>query len=122
MEITVGILFILVVCAFLFYMIYTKIQSIQAIDVLIEEFYEDAELTIDSISKLSVTEKLKYSVPVVPFLSFYSTYNSLFMDADERYFRKIETTDPSGSEQIRYLELFFSKNGIEYNEFDIFEF
>ncbi|MDM8160900.1 hypothetical protein QUH73_13835 [Labilibaculum sp. K2S] len=122
MEI-IGILFILIVCAFLIYMLYTKIQSINAIDGLLKEYYEDQDITITNISKFNFTERLKYGVPVIPFMRFYSsTCYSLFSKVDESYFRKLDTTNKNDAEQIRYVEIIFSQNGIEYNEFDTYNF
>jgi hypothetical protein len=122
MEI-IGILFILTVCAFIMYMLYSKIQSISAVDSLLKEYYEDQDITITNISKFNFTERLKYGVPVIPFMGFYySTCCSLFSKADESYFRKLDTTDKNDAEQIRYVEIIFSQNGIEYNEFDTYDF
>ncbi|MDE5420045.1 hypothetical protein L3049_18805 [Labilibaculum sp. DW002] len=118
----IGILFILTVCAFLLYMLYTKIQSLQAIDRLIDEYYSDQEIEVVDISKLNTTEKLKYAVPLMPFFTFYTSGFSLFSKTDESYFRKVDTTDDSGSEQIRYLEITFTNNGVEYIEFDKYDF
>jgi hypothetical protein len=121
MEVT-GILFIIVVIGFLVYMLYSKTQSISAVDVLLKEYYEDQNITITNISKFSITERIKYGVPVIPFVGFYSTCYSLFSKVDESYFRKLDTTDSNDAEQIRYVEIIFSQNGIEYNEFDTYDF
>ncbi|BAX81940.1 hypothetical protein [Labilibaculum antarcticum] len=122
MEVT-GILFIIVIIGFLIYMLYTKTQSISAVDGLLKEYYEDQNNIITNISKFSFTERLKYGVPVIPFMGFYySTCYSLFAKVDESYFRKLDTTDKNDTEQIRYVEILFSQNGIEYNEFDTYDF
>ena len=118
----IGILFILTVCAFVIYMLYTKIQSLQTIDTLIGEYYCNREIEVVSISKLNTTEKLKYAVPLIPFFTFYSSSFSLFTNTDESYFRKVDTSDASGSEQIRYLEIIFTNNGVAYVEFDKYDF
>jgi hypothetical protein len=122
MEIT-GILFIIVVIVgFLAYMLYSKMQTINAVDGLLKEHYENQNITITNISKFSFTERFKYGVPILPFVSFYSTSYSLFTKVEESYFRKLETTDKDDAEQIRYVEILFSQNGIEYNEFDTYNF
>lgn len=121
MEI-IGILFISTLCAYFLYQLYLKILFVNSIDEFAKEYYAEQEVIIESISKLNVTEKLKYGVPVIPFFSFYSSSYSFITQMEETYFRKIETTDKAGSEQIRYLEISFTKNGLEYNEFDVYEF
>ncbi len=122
MEAT-GILFILVAIGFLVYMLYSKTQTITAVDGLLKEYYNNQDITITNISKFSITERLKYGVPTIPFMSFYySTCYSLFTTVDESYFRKLETTDGTDAEQIRYVEIIFSQNGIEYNEIDTYHF
>lgn len=118
----IGILFIIAVIGFLVNLLYSKIQTINSVDGLIIEYYKNQNITITNISKFNFTERIKYGVPIIPFVGFYSTCYSLFTKIDESYFRKLDTIDTNDTEQIRYVEITFSQYGIEYIEFDKYDF
>lgn len=94
------------------------------VDEYLKTHYIQDELKITKISRLNIKEKVKYSVPLIPFFGVLQSYPiSLFSNNNDTFFRKVETEDNSNGEQLRYVELVFNNgNIIELNEFDLYEY
>lgn len=118
-----GLVYLVVVVAFVIYRIYKQQKSAQFSDELIEEYYRDKGIQVTGISKLSAAERIKYGVPLNPFIKLYTSTFSMFSGSNESICRSVETIDESGAEHIRYVEVNFTgKNGITINEFEVYEF
>lgn len=112
-----------VFAVFIFYKVYTRNIGLKAADQLLIDYYKAQNIRVISISSLKTADKLKYGVPLNPYVSFYHSPFQIFSALNENYHRCVETTDVSGKEHIRYVEL-CSKVGkdIEVKEFDTYEF
>ncbi len=112
-----------VVVLFFAYQMYLRFTSLKVIDGVLKKYYAEQDLRILSISKLSTAEKLKYGVPLNPFISLYTSSFRVFLSSAENYFRLVETQNRQGGEQLRYVEISFTtRNGISVNEFDSYNF
>ena len=112
-----------IVVVFLFYQFYNRYTGIKALEQLLQQYYQEQDIELLSISKLKAADKLKYGVPINPFISFYATPFKIFSALDESFHRMLETKNASGKEHIRYVEITFTgKKGMHVNEFDTYEF
>ncbi|MCK3685318.1 hypothetical protein [Maribellus sp. YY47] len=112
-----------VVVVVVFYQAYNRAMSLKSIEKMLIDHYREQGNEVVSISKLKAADKIKYGIPLNPFLSFYTSSFKLFSAPDESYHRIVETKDSSGKEYLRYVEVAFSgKRGITVNEFDCYEF
>jgi hypothetical protein len=118
----VSVLFVLVFISLLVYHIFNKQASAKIMDELLVNYYKDNGLNITDISKLSVSERIKYGAPVSPFIKLQTSTFSIFTNSNESFFRKIETIDDSDKEHIRYVELSLNNSGVNVEEFDVYEF
>lgn len=108
--------------AFFVYQIINKLKSFKVMDEMIIKHYAENDLEVTFMSRLNISEKIKYGVPINPFLSFYRTSLGSFSNADSSLYRKVETIDKGNNEQIRYLQIDLSNSKITVNEFDVYEF
>jgi len=87
---------------------------------LIKHHYLEKRLTIISIDRLTLVEKLKYGVSMSIF-RFYQYYFG-FITGKIEYVRKIEVKDKNNSLILKYIELQIrNRKLISVNEFDKFE-
>ncbi len=111
------------VALFLSYQVYNRYVSLKTVEQLLKDYYGESGIEVISISKLKVAQKLKYGVPLNPFISLYTSPLKIFSALDETICRSVETADASGKEHIRYVEINFTAGkGISVNEFETYEF
>ncbi len=124
MENIIPTVFGAVIVFYLAYQFYTQMSRIGEVNGIIEEHYRQKGIQILSISKLSMAERIKYGVPLSPYISFfYTTGFCFFGRSNDSVSRSVETVDASGKEHIRYVEVTFSGgNGPAVSEFDVYEF
>jgi hypothetical protein len=97
--------------------IYRLYISDGKLEIAINEYYSKSGLTVINISKLNMTEKIKYGVPISVF-RVYSYYFGLFSGKIE-YVRKIELIDKHENEYTKYVEfLIRNKAIVNFKEFD----
>nr|WP_320020536.1 hypothetical protein [uncultured Draconibacterium sp.] len=112
-----------VVVLILLYQYFNRYTTLKSLEHLLREYYREQDLEVISISKLNSADKFKYGVPFNPLVSLYTSAFRFFIPQAETYHRIIETTDASGKEHIRYVEITFTgKKGMHVNEFDTYEF
>ena len=108
-----GLLLIFIIIKIYFSYI-TKTQ----IDYLITEYYENLKINAVDISKLNLTEKIKYGVPINALIRFYGYFLTLF-SLKIKSIRKVEIKDGNDNEQTKYIELVIKKRKlILCKEFD----
>lgn len=122
MENLITIILLLIFSAYLFIQVRGWWQNYQQLEDRLKEHYKEQGLEVLSISKLNMTERIKYGVPVSPFISLYQSSFGMFSVGNKTVCRSVETQSESGSEQIRYVEVSFTGKGISVNEFDVYEF
>ncbi len=112
-----------VVVLFFIYRIYSRTTSLKAIEKLLNDYYNEQGIQVISISSLKTADKLKYGVPLNPYVSFYTSTFSFLQMGKEKFYRLVETKDKSGKEHLRYVEVSFSMNAnMSVNEFETYEF
>nr|WP_321409609.1 hypothetical protein [uncultured Carboxylicivirga sp.] len=110
--------------------VFLFIQSKQLNDSsgLLEEYlkgyYRSKGLELLSISKMTMTDRVKYRIPVSPFVSLLNTGPSLFMSRQPiKIYRVLETSNEKGTEFLHYVEIIFLEGGdFSVSEFDSYEF
>lgn len=124
MDYLMNSLLILVTILVIIFLSYNKLFNTKMVDDYLKTHYIQEDLKITKISRLNIKEKVKYSVPLIPFLGLLQSYPiGLFSNNNDTFFRKVETEDNSNGEQLRYVELVFNNgNIIELNEFDLYEY
>lgn len=113
---------VLAILLFLAYQVFNKLATAKTMDELLLNYYKERGLSITHISKLRVPERIKYGVPISPFIRFYTSTFSMLTFSNESYFRNIETVDISGKEHIRYVEVDLTNSSLHVKEFDVYEF
>lgn len=92
------------------------------IDYLIREHYENLKVNVVDISRLNLTEKIKYGVPINFLLRLYG-YMFSFFSLKINSVRKVELKDINDNEQTKYIELLFKKRKLilckEFDSYDI---
>lgn len=116
----ISILFVLALIVFFVYYIYNDIDRGKVLNELVIDWYKK-NLTINNISQLNLSEKIKYGVPISPYISFL-TKNNVYFNSSNSYSRKIETSNNSENEQIRYVEINFNFSNLEVHEFEVYKF
>ncbi|NOZ48171.1 MAG: hypothetical protein GXO79_15540 [Chlorobi bacterium] len=107
---------------FLTIKIYYSYISETKIDNLITENYNKLEMNVINISKLNLTEKIKYGVPLNLLIRFYG-HLFTFFSLKIKPVRKVELIDKNDNEYIKYIELVIRKRKlILCNEFDSYNF
>ena len=88
---------------------------------MIQDHYSSQNLTIESISKLNTTEKLKYGEPPVGLFRVYNYYFGILTGKIE-YTRKVEVIDDDNNELTKYVELEIrNKKLAGFKEFDSYD-
>ncbi len=122
-ELLLVLLMVAVGAIVVLYQAYNLAMSLKAIDKMLIDHYREQGNEVLSISKLKAADKIKYGVPLNPYLSFYTSSFKLFSTLNDSYHRIVETKDASGKEYLRYVEVQFrGKQGMTVNEFDSYEF
>lgn len=104
--------------SFVLFQVNNKFISTKDLITLIDPLYSNSEFKITEISKLGITEKLRYGVPSSLF-ALYSAFFNLFTRFDKSHFRRIERVDKEGNEEVIYLEIKVKRRKyIAHNEFD----
>ena len=70
----------------------------------VDSFYKEKGFSVDSISKLSMREKIKYGDSEISILKFYSYFLPFFSD-EVSYTRIVEVTDKNKNEFTKYIEI-----------------
>lgn len=98
--------------------IFSKSQQINGI---IVDHYENEEMLVNTISKLNLSEKIKYGVPFNSYFSFFN--NSFYFISQKIKFARVgELTDIKADEHTKYVELTFMSGAlIDFNEFDSYD-
>jgi len=106
---------------FLIVKIYYGFITNSQIDHLIIEHYENLRIHVAGISKLNLTEKIKYGVPINFLIRLYG-YLFSFFSLNINPVRKVEMTDLNNNEQTKYIELVIKKRKlISIKEFDSYD-
>ena len=122
-EIVLPGILAVVVSLYMAYNLYLRKKGSSSLEEMLQSYYSRSGKKVTQIQKLNLTEKFKYGVPTIPGLSFYTTSIKPFLNNSETFYRKIETVDDIGNEQIIYVEFSFDGTGnININEFDKYEF
>ena len=122
-EFLLPLIFIALAVVYFIYRIYSRTASLKAIEKLLKDYYNEQGIQVISISSLKTADKLKYGVPMNPYISFYYSTFSFLQAGNEKFYRLVETKDKSGKEHLRYVEVSFSGNtNMKVNEFESFEF
>lgn len=120
METLTYILFVLILLVYVYVQVKSQLDRLSLLEDEIRAYYRKQELEVLSISKLTSRERIRYGVPLIPFVSFYQSAFSFFTSSSiQSVCRSVETRSASGSEQICYVEL--SASGA-IREFDRYEF
>lgn len=92
---------------------------------IITNHYQEKELGVTHVLKLNIREKMRYGVPIIPFLSFVS-YSSVYFSRsnnDIDYVRKVELVDEEGNEFTKYVDILVeNKKVVSFKEFDSYDF
>jgi len=116
----IGIIISFVVTLYFGYKTYQLFISNNKICQLITKHYAEKGLEVTSINRLSLTEKIKYGVPISIFW-FYSYYFG-FLTGKIDYVRKVEIEKPNDILLLKYVELQVSKKEIiSFKEFESYE-
>ena len=122
-ELIFSIAFGSFVVGYLLYTVYNRQNKLKLVDAAIANFYREKGREVEGISKLNARERIKYGVPMSPYISFYQSPFSMMRMANQPVCRSVETTGESGKEYISYVEVSFSgREGMSVNEFDRYEF
>jgi|GEM_PF-4510920 len=117
------ILIILAFAGFVIYEHYQRIGTVSYADELIREHYRNKGQQVLSISKLKISEKIKYGVPISPVIRLYVSPFSFLSGSKGSVCRSVETVGDSGKEYICYVEVSFTgRDATSINEFDCYEF
>lgn len=93
------------------------------IELIITNYYIDLGLEVKEISKLTLTERIKYGVPLNFIMSIYGFFFTIFSRLGDNHFRKIETVNEDNEEQIVYIDLYIKKRKlVELKEFKKYNF
>lgn len=122
-ELLLPLVFAALAAVFLVYRIYTHSATLKVVERLLKAYYNDKGIEVITISPFKTVDKLKYGVPLNPYVSFYTSTFSFFTAGNERFYRMVETSDPAGHEHLRYVEISLLGNTeISVNEFETYEF
>ena len=117
-EIIIVILILLIACVQLY------IQHVNNQDLirLLKEHYTSDEMKVCEISNLSVTEKFKYGVPIIPGMFMTTGLLSYFQKAENHYFKKLDI-EFQETEHIIYVDVQMkNKILINIDEFETYSF
>ncbi len=84
-ELLLPLVFAALAVAFLVYRIYSRSAYLKLVENLLKEHYNEKEIEIISVSPLKTADKLKYGVPLNPYMSFYASTFSIFSAFNEIY-------------------------------------
>jgi hypothetical protein len=122
-ELITAMAFVTLFVGYLAYQIHNRQNKLKLVDEEIRDFYLKKGRKVLSISKLSMAERLKYGVPMSPYISFYYSTFSFFRMENQSVCRSVESVDETSKEYISYVEVSFSGNdGMAVNEFEVYEF
>lgn len=122
-ELIFSIAFTVLFVGYLLYMVYSRQNKLKLVDGFIRDYYREKGYEVQGISKLNARERIKYGVPMSPYISFYQSPFSFGRMANQSVCRSVETADETGKEYISYVEVSFSgREGLSVNEFDVYEF
>lgn len=117
----ISLLFFSVFIIFLAYRLYQLVVSGEELNEYITRHYSEQGLEVTSISRLGIPERIRYGVPPVLVLWFYSFYFG-FWTGKISYVRKVEIEKSKDSLLLSYVELQISKKEvISFKEFDSYE-
>jgi len=118
------IIMLSVMAIYALYFLWRHHKNLQLVNAYISRHYVDLGLEVLSVSKLKMADRIRYSVPFSPFLSFFQKQPSFITNnRDLSIFRLIETIDTKGIEHLRYVEIKLFRSGeFDLQEFDVYEF
>ncbi len=111
----------ILVLTYLIYKIYKFHTNYQYVDTIISDHYENEEMYVEGISKLNLSEKIKYGVPVSSIFTLY--WNSFgLINPESRFVRKVELIDEEKNTYTKYVELIIDNETLSsFNEFDSYD-
>ena len=87
----------------------------------IANHYESENFIIDSISKLSLSDRIKYGVPIVNYFSLFGSVLFIF-NSTTYHSRKVELIDENNNKSTKFIEIdLVNRNVVKYNEFDSYD-
>lgn len=122
-SLIVGLMFLLF-GVYAFFQLRIHIEGLKQMNKFLKDFYSEGDFKVTGVSKFNVRERLKYRIPISPFVSFFNTGTSFFSQSRSiKVFRIVETLNSEGKEFIFYLEITFLQDGLfDINEIDVYEF
>lgn len=99
-----GFAFTTIILIFIFIRIRHLYLSNDRINDAIVNYYEEKGLYVNDVLELSITEKIKYGVSIIPIFRLYSYYFGFFINKIE-YVRKVDVTDEKGIDYTKYIEI-----------------
>lgn len=122
-DLVTVMVFATLLIGYFIFTIYNRQNKLKLADEQIRDYYREKGHDVQGISKLNMTERIKYGVPMSPYISFYYSPFRFLNPADQSICRSVESTDDSGKEYISFVEVSFSsRKGTSLKEFDIYEF
>ena len=86
------------------------------------DYFQNEGFIIQGISRLNFTERIRYSVPIIPTRWIYNQLFGLISDKIN-LIKKVELTNQSGKEYIKYIEINISgSEAISIKEIDSYEY
>lgn len=113
---------ILIITAFVYYIIRSVKRNNKAAHQAIKEQYNQGIVSVKHISSLNIKEKIRYGVPITDYLVMYYKLLSPLLRSNN-ISRKVELMDTKNNEYTLYVEVMMN-NGLitelkEYDSFDI---
>ncbi len=116
-KILSGIFYILVVVQ-----LYIRYISSDKLYSLISDYYEKQGYIVKDINDLTMTERIKYGVPLNMFLKLYGSLFTIFTKFGENHFRRIELMDSQNNEITKYIDCFVrNRKLLDCKEFDSYK-
>ncbi len=109
--------------ALLVIQIFYRYANKRQIETIIKNHYKSQSAEVQNIVKLTITERLKYGVPLNFIFSMYNFFFTIFTRLGKNHFRKIEILNKEHKEEIVYVDLYIKKRKlIEIKEFEKYQF
>ena len=103
--------------------LYFRFVSEKQLRKIITVYYKTNGFKVIEISNLTIKEKIKYGVPLNSLLEMYRFMFTIFFKFGDNHYKKVETGDNNGNEQIRYIDLYIKKRRLKScKEFDVYNF
>ena len=118
----IGYVIFVLITIYIFYKLSKVLITEEILKESIDSFYKEKGFSVDSISKLSMREKIKYGGSEISIFKFYSYFLPFFSD-EVSYTRIVEVTDKNKKEFTKYLEIITKREQIislcEFKSYDL---